>query len=110
MAKETKTEEAIPESYRWDKLTSHSGIELKKFYAFFKLGAMKGNCKLGKQMGYCFPLLLLVGDISHAIHWLLYIVFLFLHQLGRGGGVSCPFMIFSGLKLHLFAVCRFMGA
>ena len=32
MAKETKTEEAIPESYRWDKLTSPSGIELKKFY------------------------------------------------------------------------------
>ena len=26
------TEEAIPEDYRWDKLTSYSGIELKKFY------------------------------------------------------------------------------
>lgn len=32
MAKETKTEDAIPEQYRWDKLTSYSGIELKKFY------------------------------------------------------------------------------
>lgn len=32
MAKETKTESSIPEEYRWDKLTSHSGIELKKFY------------------------------------------------------------------------------
>lgn len=32
MAKETKAEEAIPEDYRWDKLTSYSGIELKKFY------------------------------------------------------------------------------
>ena len=32
MAKETKTEEQIPENYRWDKLTSKSGIELKKFY------------------------------------------------------------------------------
>lgn len=32
MAKETKTEDSIPEAYRWDKLTSHSGIELKKFY------------------------------------------------------------------------------
>lgn len=32
MAKETKTEDSIPEAYRWDKLVSHSGIELKKFY------------------------------------------------------------------------------
>ena len=32
MAKETKAEEAIPEDYRLDKLTSYSGIELKKFY------------------------------------------------------------------------------
>lgn len=32
MAKETKAEVAIPEDYRWDKLTSYSGIELKKFY------------------------------------------------------------------------------
>lgn len=32
MAKETKAEEAIPEDYRWDKLISYSGIELKKFY------------------------------------------------------------------------------
>lgn len=32
MAKETKTEDTIPEEYRWDKLVTHSGIELKKFY------------------------------------------------------------------------------
>ena len=32
MAKETKTEDSIPAAYRWDKLTSYSGIELKKFY------------------------------------------------------------------------------
>ena len=32
MAKETKTEDTIPEEYRWDKLVAHSGIELKKFY------------------------------------------------------------------------------
>ena len=32
MAKETKTEDTIPEEYRWDKLVNHSGIELKKFY------------------------------------------------------------------------------
>ena len=32
MAKETKTEDTIPEEYRWDKLVIHSGIELKKFY------------------------------------------------------------------------------
>ncbi|MDO5423288.1 MAG: N-6 DNA methylase [Eubacteriales bacterium] len=32
MAKETGTESQIPETYRWDKLTSKSGIELKKFY------------------------------------------------------------------------------
>lgn len=32
MAKETKTEDAIPKDYRWDRLTSYSGIELKKFY------------------------------------------------------------------------------
>lgn len=32
MAKETKTEDSIPQSYRWDKLVCHSGIELKKFY------------------------------------------------------------------------------
>ena len=31
-----------------------STYNFKKFYAFFKLGAMKGNCKLGKQMGFCF--------------------------------------------------------
>ncbi|MGN0751024.1 MAG: N-6 DNA methylase [Treponema sp.] len=32
MAKETKAEDTIPEEYRWDKLVTHSGIELKKFY------------------------------------------------------------------------------
>ena len=32
MSKETKTEDSIPEEYRWDKLVVHSGIELKKFY------------------------------------------------------------------------------
>ena len=32
MAKETKTEDTIPEEYRWDKLVVHSGIEHKKFY------------------------------------------------------------------------------
>lgn len=32
MAKETDTEEHIPEAYRWDKLNAQSGIELKRFY------------------------------------------------------------------------------
>lgn len=32
MCKETGTEGAIPEQYRWDKLLSKQGIELKKFY------------------------------------------------------------------------------
>lgn len=32
MAKETGVEENIPDGYRWDDLTSKSGIELKKFY------------------------------------------------------------------------------
>lgn len=32
MAKETGTEKQIPEEYRWDELTTKSGIELKKFY------------------------------------------------------------------------------
>ena len=32
MAKETDAESQIPEDYRWDKLASKSGIELKKFY------------------------------------------------------------------------------
>ena len=32
MAKETGAEKQIPEDYRWDKLTTKSGIELKKFY------------------------------------------------------------------------------
>ncbi len=32
MAKETGTENKIPEGYRWDNLTGQSGINLKKFY------------------------------------------------------------------------------
>ncbi|MCD8198487.1 MAG: type I restriction-modification system subunit M [Lachnospiraceae bacterium] len=32
MAKETGTEDQIPEEYRWDRLTAKSGVELKKFY------------------------------------------------------------------------------
>ena len=30
MAKETKTEDTIPEEYRWDKLVTHSGKERKR--------------------------------------------------------------------------------
>lgn len=32
MAKETGAESQMPEDYRWDRLTTQSGIELKKFY------------------------------------------------------------------------------
>ena len=32
MAKETGTEDGIPNEYRWDKLRTKSGIELKRFY------------------------------------------------------------------------------
>ena len=32
MAKETRTEDSIPENYRWDCLVQKSGIELKSFY------------------------------------------------------------------------------
>lgn len=32
MCKETGTETAIPEQYRWDKLLAKQGVELKKFY------------------------------------------------------------------------------
>ena len=32
MAKETYTEDKIPEGYRWDDLVAKDGIELKKFY------------------------------------------------------------------------------
>lgn len=32
MAKETETEDVIPEQYRWDELVKRDGIELKKFY------------------------------------------------------------------------------
>ena len=44
MAKETKTEDSIPAEYRWDKMTSHSGIELKKFYKEL-LNYLGENCK-----------------------------------------------------------------
>ena len=44
MAKETKTEDSIPAEYRWDKLTGHSGIELKKFYKEL-LTNLGENCK-----------------------------------------------------------------
>ena len=43
MAKETGTESQIPESYRWDVLTSKSGIELKKFYKEL-LSHLGDNC------------------------------------------------------------------
>lgn len=43
MAKETSTEDQIPESYRWDALTSKSGIELKKFYKEL-LAHLGDNC------------------------------------------------------------------
>lgn len=32
MAKETKTDESVPEKYRWDQLVKKQGVELKKFY------------------------------------------------------------------------------
>ena len=32
MAKETGTEQQIPERYRWDELAKHDGIELLNFY------------------------------------------------------------------------------
>ena len=32
MAKETETENSIPEQYRWDELVKRDGIELKRFY------------------------------------------------------------------------------
>ena len=43
MAKETGAEDQIPESYRWDALTSKSGIELKKFYKEL-LAHLGDNC------------------------------------------------------------------
>lgn len=43
MAKETETEKHIPEAYRWDKLASKSGIELKKFYKEL-LAYLGDNC------------------------------------------------------------------
>lgn len=43
MAKETGAEDQIPESYRWDALTSKSGIELKKFYKGL-LAHLGDNC------------------------------------------------------------------
>jgi len=44
MAKETGTDGQIPEEYRWDKLTSKQGIELKKFYNEL-LNHLGENCK-----------------------------------------------------------------
>ena len=32
MAKETETEDKIPEKYRWDRLVEKDGLVLKKFY------------------------------------------------------------------------------
>ena len=46
MAKATKTEDTIPEEYRWDKLVIHSGIELKKFYK--ELHAYLGENRKGR--------------------------------------------------------------
>ena len=43
MAKETGAESQIPEAYRWDALTSKSGIELKKFYKEL-LAHLGDNC------------------------------------------------------------------
>ena len=44
MAKETKTEDSIPENYRWDSLVQKSGIELKSFYKEL-LNHLGENCK-----------------------------------------------------------------
>lgn len=44
MAKETGAEAQIPEEYRWDQLTSRSGVELKKFYKEL-LVHLGDNCK-----------------------------------------------------------------
>lgn len=43
MAKETGAESQIPEDYRWDMLTSKSGIELKKYYKEL-LSYLGDNC------------------------------------------------------------------
>ena len=43
MAKETGAESQIPADYRWDVLTSKSGIELKKYYKDL-LGYLGDNC------------------------------------------------------------------
>lgn len=43
MCKETGSEEAIPEGYRWDSLTSRSGLELKKHYQTL-LSFLGENC------------------------------------------------------------------
>ena len=43
MAKETGAESQIPEDYRWDVLTSKSGIELKKYYKEL-LSYLGDNC------------------------------------------------------------------
>ncbi len=44
MAKETETEDSIPEEYRWDCLVKKSGIELKSFYKAL-LNHLGENCK-----------------------------------------------------------------
>ena len=44
MAKETRTEDSIPENYRWDSLVQKSGIELKSFYKEL-LNHLGENCK-----------------------------------------------------------------
>lgn len=44
MAKETRTEDSIPENYRWDSLVQKSGIELKSFYKEL-LNYLGENCK-----------------------------------------------------------------
>lgn len=46
MAKETETEDKIPEKYRWDKLVKKEGIELLKFYE--KLLTELGNKGKGR--------------------------------------------------------------
>lgn len=44
MAKETGTEDAIPEKYRWDELVKKDGMELKRFYAEL-LKELGDNCR-----------------------------------------------------------------
>ncbi len=46
MAKETGSEETIPEGYRWDKLNQKEGLDLKRFYEKLlrELGHGRGRC------------------------------------------------------------------